>query len=128
MADVQSRFTFLNYLQTHNRLYHFYFLEKFHITRKEYNDYCRWVANQLSSCRFGFRVEKVTPLNELYEVTVRNVQTGETGHYLTKHAALGIGTSPSVPSHLEEYLGPNILHSSQYMEQRSEIEQAPRSP
>lgn len=124
MADVQSRFTFLNYLQTRNRLYHFYFLEKFHIPRKEYNDYCRWVADQLPSCRFGFRVEKVTSLDELYEVTVRNVQTGETEDFLTKHVAVGIGTSPSVPSHLEEHLGPNILHSSQYMERRSEIEKA----
>ncbi|MEH6986338.1 lysine N(6)-hydroxylase/L-ornithine N(5)-oxygenase family protein [Cytobacillus firmus] len=124
MADVKSRFTYLNYLQTNNRLYHFYFLEKFHIPRKEYNDYCRWVAGQLPACRFGFRVEKISPINGLYEVVVRNVQTGECEFCLTKHVAVGVGTSPSVPPHLKEQLGPNILHSSQYMERKSELKQA----
>lgn len=124
MANVQSRFTYLNYLQTHNRLYHFYFLEKFHIPRKEYNDYCRWVADQLSSCKFGFQVEKISPINDLYEVIVRNVQTNEAEAILAKHVAVGIGTSPTVPSHLEKHLGSNVFHSSQYMDRKRELLQA----
>ncbi|MBU8769185.1 lysine N(6)-hydroxylase/L-ornithine N(5)-oxygenase family protein [Cytobacillus oceanisediminis] len=124
MANVQSRFTYLHYLQSHNRLYHFYFLEKFHIPRKEYNDYCRWVADQMPSCQFGFQVEEIKPINDFYEVIVKNVQTNETEAYHTRHVAVGIGTSPSVPSHLVKHLGSNVLHSSQYMDRKRELQQA----
>lgn len=63
MADVTNKHSFLNYLQEHNRLYHFYFLEKFHIPRKEYNHYCRWVCDRLDSLRFGQEVIRVTTVD-----------------------------------------------------------------
>lgn len=54
MADPRSRFTFLNYLREHSRLYNFYFLEEFKIYRREYNHYCQWVSEQLGdTCQFG---------------------------------------------------------------------------
>lgn len=125
MANVRSKYTFLNYLQEHNRLYHFYFLENFHIPRKEYNHYCRWAASQLDSCRFGMGVEQILPVQSgdgsLYKVIVRSEETGETETYYTKHLAVGIGTSPSVPSHLEKKLGTNVIHSSAYLERKEEL-------
>lgn len=128
MANVKSKFTFLNYLQEHNRLYHFYFLEKFHIPRKEYNDYCRWVASQLSHCRFGNQVEEINPVKsekgQLYEVIVKKVETGEIRSFYSKHLAVGIGTSPAVPAHLEKSLGQNVIHSSQYMERKEEFQKS----
>ena len=36
MADVRSDYSFLRYLEAHNRLYNFYFLEKFHIHKSLY--------------------------------------------------------------------------------------------
>lgn len=124
MANVKSKYTFLNYLQEHNRLYHFYFLEKFHIPRIEYNHYCRWVASQLRQCRFGSQVEKVQPVEtregKLYEVTVQE-NSMETHIYYTKHLAVGIGTSPSVPSHLEKKLGQKVIHSSQYLNKKEKL-------
>jgi lysine N6-hydroxylase len=128
MVNVKSRFTFLNYLQEHNRLYHFYFLEKFHIPRMEYNHYCRWVANQLTSCLFGSHVEKVQPVQtrngQLYEVTVTHHDLGETNIYYTRHLSVGIGTSPAVPAHLENKLGEKVFHSSKYIHQKEKILQA----
>jgi lysine N6-hydroxylase len=125
MVNVKSKYTFLNYLQEHNRLYHFYFLEKFHIPRIEYNHYCRWVVNQLKQCRFGIQVEKILPVNtrngQLYEVTVKHEGLGETNIYYTRHLSVGIGTSPTVPSHLEKRLGEKVFHSSQYINQKEKI-------
>ncbi len=125
MANVKSKYTFLNYLQEHNRLYHFYFLENFHIPRKEYNHYCRWAASHLNSCRFGMGVEQILPIENgdvpLYEVIVRSEETGKTETYYTKHLAVGIGTSPSVPSHLEKKLGKKVIHSSQYLDKKEEL-------
>jgi lysine N6-hydroxylase len=125
MANVKSKYTFLNYLQEHNRLYHFYFLENFHIPRKEYNHYCRWAASQLESCRFGMGVEQILPVKNvdgsLYEVSVKSEETGETETYYTRHLAVGIGSSPSVPSHLEKKLGAKVIHSSQYLNHKEEL-------
>ncbi|WNB91252.1 lysine N(6)-hydroxylase/L-ornithine N(5)-oxygenase family protein [Bacillus sp. NEB1478] len=125
MANVKSKYTFLNYLQEHNRLYHFYFLENFHIPRTEYNHYCRWAVSQLESCRFGMAVEQILPVEsaygQLYEVIVKHEDSIETKTYYTKHLAVGIGTSPSVPAHLEKKLGTKVIHSSQYMERKEEL-------
>ncbi|MBH0172256.1 lysine N(6)-hydroxylase/L-ornithine N(5)-oxygenase family protein [Fictibacillus sp. 23RED33] len=125
MANVRSKYTFLNYLQKHDRLYHFYFLENFHIPRKEYNHYCRWVASQLDSCSFGMGVEHIQPVEDaessVYEVSVESLETGETQTYYTKHLAVGIGTIPSIPSHIEKKLGAKVIHSSQYLDRKEEI-------
>lgn len=71
MADVTSKYSFLNYLQQHNRLYSFYFLEDFHIPRQEYNHYCRWVAEQLDPCRFGMNVESISLVESNPEALLR---------------------------------------------------------
>ena len=42
MAAPCSKYSFLNYLKAQSRLYNFYFLEKLHISRREYNHYCQW--------------------------------------------------------------------------------------
>ena len=53
LADPTSPHSFLNYLHEHGRLYRFYFHERFHVLRREFEAYCRWVAERLASCRFG---------------------------------------------------------------------------
>ncbi len=126
MADVRSKYSFLHYLQEHNRMYHFYFLEKFHIPRKEYNHYCKWVTEELSSCHFGYRVQSVDPIRlsqeeTFYEVIVQNVQTLETKVVHSKHVVLGIGTIPHVPETFQNALGSSVFHSSQYKDQKKHI-------
>ena len=53
LADPTSRHSFLEYLRAHDRLYRFYLRERFHLPRREYDHYCRWVAGRLAACRFG---------------------------------------------------------------------------
>ncbi len=119
MADVKNEYSFLNYLQEHHRLYQFYFLEKFHIPRKEYNHYCQWVSEQLTSCRFGRNVSKVFPIEKdgqtLYQVSAENPQTNEMEQYLTKHVVMGIGTVPAVPEPFRQHLGSTVCHTSDYL-------------
>ena len=55
LADPTSRHSFLEYLRAHDRLYRFYLRERFHLPRREYDHYCRWVAGRLPGCRFGTR-------------------------------------------------------------------------
>ncbi|WP_270182212.1 lysine N(6)-hydroxylase/L-ornithine N(5)-oxygenase family protein [Alkalihalobacillus sp. CinArs1] len=126
MADVRSKYSFLHYLEQHNRMYHFYFLEKFHIPRKEYNHYCKWVSEELSSCHFGHRVQSVEPINlsheeTCYEVIVQHVQTSETKVVYAKNVVLGIGSVPSIPEPFQHALGDSVFHSSQYLDHKKFI-------
>ncbi|MBM7095911.1 lysine N(6)-hydroxylase/L-ornithine N(5)-oxygenase family protein [Bacillus sp. H-16] len=129
MVDVQSPYSFLAYLQAHNRLYHFYFFEKFHIPRKEYNQYCRWVSKKLNACRFGMNVQKVTQVegkNErqtIYEVTVLNEQTLSVETFLTKQLVIGIGSVPAVPKTFKPYLGESVFHTSQYLSYKEQCQE-----
>ncbi|MFB7274315.1 lysine N(6)-hydroxylase/L-ornithine N(5)-oxygenase family protein [Streptomyces sp. NPDC056244] len=59
MADPTSRWSYLNYLREHDRMFPFFFSERFHIPRREYDHYCRWVAGHLPSCRFDARVTEL---------------------------------------------------------------------
>ncbi|MEB2491843.1 lysine N(6)-hydroxylase/L-ornithine N(5)-oxygenase family protein [Peribacillus frigoritolerans] len=125
MADVTSPYSYLNYLQQHDRLYHFYFLEKFLIPRKEYNDYCRWAAHQLDSCRFGKAVEAVEYIGDqgepCYQISVRDAQTQKIEVYYSRHVVMGIGSSPTVPSAFQPYMGESILHSAEYLRNKENI-------
>ncbi|MYL18520.1 SidA/IucD/PvdA family monooxygenase [Halobacillus litoralis] len=128
MVDVRSEYSFLHYLQEHQRLYHFYFLEKFHIPRKEYNAYCRWVSSRLSSCRFGYTVTRVNVVEKdsrsIYEVGVIHGQTGVEDVYYAENVVLGIGTQPYIPAAFQESLGDTVFHTSEYLEKNVRPDQS----
>lgn len=92
MADPTSPYSFLSFLKDTGRPYSFYIPESFYPLRREYNDYCRWAADRLSSLRFGQYVERVEHDGVSYAV---HTSTGQIfrGHRLV----LGVGTSPVVP-------------------------------
>ncbi|WLR47352.1 lysine N(6)-hydroxylase/L-ornithine N(5)-oxygenase family protein [Halobacillus litoralis] len=122
MADVTNKNSFLNYLQEHNRLYNFYFLEKFHIPRKEYNHYCRWVSDRLDSLRFGKEVTRVTTVEigekTRYQVKSLDSKSGEESTYIAKNIVMGIGTEPRVPEALHDALGASVFHTSEYLKRK----------
>ncbi|AFY40276.1 L-lysine 6-monooxygenase (NADPH) [[Leptolyngbya] sp. PCC 7376] len=127
MADPRSRFTFLNYLREHSRLYHFYFLEEFKIYRREYNHYCQWVSEQLGeTCQFGQNVEAIAWNDSGYfTVMARDHGTGETVTYNAKHLALGVGSKAGIPECLRK-LGKqdNIFHSGQFLHHKEQWQNA----
>jgi lysine N6-hydroxylase len=120
MVDPTSRFSFLNYLHEQKRLYQFYFFEKFHIPRNEYNHYCQWVAEQLLQLQFGSEVENIERTEEgYYSLTVFSASKNERKTYFTKHVVIGIGTKPYIPERFSVANNDRIFHSSQYMNKRN---------
>lgn len=128
MADPKSPYSFLNYLQEKDRLYHFYFLERFHIPRREYNDYCRWAAGQLNSCCFGKRVDKVTyqenAFGEYFEVEVFDTAKNCVETYDSKHVVVGVGTVPTMPEALQGLPSEDVFHSAQFLHYQERCRQA----
>ncbi|HWO97832.1 MAG TPA: lysine N(6)-hydroxylase/L-ornithine N(5)-oxygenase family protein [Bacillus sp. (in: firmicutes)] len=122
MVDPTSRFSFLNYLHEQKRLYHFYFFEKFHIPRTEYNHYCQWVAEQLPQLQFECEVENIEQTEEGYfRITVFSAGENEQKTYYAKHVVIGVGTRPYVPERFQSALGDRVFHSSQYMSKRENV-------
>jgi lysine N6-hydroxylase len=115
MVDPTSPFSFLNYLCVHGRMYKFYFYERFQIPRIEYNRYCRWVAGQLASLRFGMEVVEVVEQDGLFCVTTRDVESNDLSCHLARNVVLGVGTTPTVPPGMASLLdGQDFVHSAHY--------------
>ncbi|GAB3477061.1 lysine N(6)-hydroxylase/L-ornithine N(5)-oxygenase family protein [Nocardiopsis coralliicola] len=117
LADPTSRFSFLNFLKATGRLYPFYIRERFYPLRAEFNDYCRWVARQLSDrVLFGHRVESVEfdAARGLYAVRSTATATGASRVDLARRLVLGTGTPPYLPPALRGLPG-DAVHSSEYL-------------
>ncbi|WP_425576222.1 lysine N(6)-hydroxylase/L-ornithine N(5)-oxygenase family protein [Streptomyces glaucosporus] len=126
MADPTSRWSFLNYLREHERLFPFFFSERFHVPRREYDHYCRWVAERLPSCRFGAEVTAVEwdAADGAFAVTHRSAD-GREARVLARRVVLGVGTGPAVPEALRPLLSPahagRVLHSADYRAHRAAL-------
>lgn len=134
MVAPTSRFSFLNYLHQHGRLYHFYFYENFKIFRKEYNLYCQWVSEQLTSIRFGARVLDVrreiaggSNSDEGYRVFFGDTDGNQTHSVTAKHVVLGYGTRPAVPEFVRAIQGPGVFHTAEFAKHQSQVADARRA-
>ncbi len=116
-VDPTSRFTFINYLKEIQRLFKFCIKEDNFITRKEYVNYCKWVAAQLNNCHFGHSVKTIVYLNDkgCYEITVLNIAANTEQVYYTKRLIIGIGTSPVIQEFAKEHLSGQLFHNSSYL-------------
>lgn len=122
MADPTSRFSFLAWLKATGRLYPFYIRESFYPLRAEYDAYCRWVADQLPTLRWGRTVVRVEADGDDYLVRAQRADGGvET--YRTRHVVLGTGTQPVVPPALRDVGGP-VVHSADYLPSRAALQAA----
>ena len=127
LADPTSRFSFLNYLHRRSRLYRFYFYERFHVPRKEYDAYCRWVAEQLPSCSFGRRVVDVRPgPGETWTVRVTTEADGTEEEHRARAVVFGVGSTPTLPPCAGNALGPDVFHSADYRRHRDRAQRAAR--
>jgi lysine N6-hydroxylase len=129
LVDPTSRHSYLAHLRDTGRLFGFYFAERFHVPRAEYEAYCRKVAESLPSCRFGSRVTEVyaasLPDGADGFCVVYQMPDGTSSAVMARNLVLGIGTEPSVPAALwhlcaESVDGPDgaeplTTHSADYV-------------
>jgi lysine N6-hydroxylase len=121
MADPTSPYSFLNYLKQTGRLYRFFIRHHFYMLRSEYNAYCKWVAQQLTSCRFSHKVLKVAYNNNVYEVTVQHKHNELEETYYAQKLVLGTGTRPWIPAFINKTGMPDVIHSSEYLPHKEAI-------
>ncbi len=119
LVDPSNPYSYLAYLRDTDRLYEFYFYERFQIPRREYNEYCKWVAEQLPACRFSHRVTEVRGGEEgPFEVVAEDPETGEEHTYYASDLVVGIGTRPHVPEGLRDLPDADVFHTASYLDRR----------
>ena len=119
LVDPTNPFSFLNYLRDRGRLLPFYFAERFHPLRAEYDDYGRWAAARLPSCCFGHEVTGIRWAGDAFELTIAGKEP-----VLADNVVLGVGSVPSVPEPLRDVVaapGVLALHSADYLTHRDEL-------
>lgn len=124
-ADPTSHLSYLNYLHEHNRMYQFFFFNRFTIPREEYNAYCKWVASKITNCQFGKRIIDVAdaPNQSYYIVTVQSIEDKRETTYYAKHLILGTGSIPNIPEMLQGFPEEAVTHTSRYMYFQNKLKQ-----
>lgn len=118
LSDPTNKYSFLNYLREHDRLYEFYTYRKFEIPRQEYNRYCRWVAGSIDACTFSRRVVSIEPVDGGYAVAAEDPSTGETFSYRAETVVVGIGSRPYVPEEFTGFPSRDVFHTASYLDRR----------
>ncbi|MFJ2781128.1 lysine N(6)-hydroxylase/L-ornithine N(5)-oxygenase family protein [Kitasatospora sp. NPDC087315] len=129
LVDPTSPWSFLNYLRDQDRLFPFYFAERFQLPRREYDHYCRWAAERLGNCRFGTEVTALHWVAEAggghFRVELRSTATGRRTEVQARNLALGVGTRPVRPEAFAALDGhPRVFHSADYLDRRDALDGA----
>lgn len=114
LASPCSKFIFMNYLHEKQRKFRFGISDPGFIKRKSYNEYCRWVCEQLSSLQFSTTCTAIEKENQFYRVRTNK------GSYLAQKIILGTGTVPFAPE-LGQKANNNIFHSAHYLFKKESI-------
>lgn len=121
LRNPRSSFTFLNYLHQKERLVQFTNINTFLPQRIEFEDYLKWCANWFGDVvHYGTEVLSVTPLQpakgdkttKVFEVTTRNVHSGEIQSHRAHHIVIAVGGHGTIPAPFPS--DRRIIHSSQY--------------
>lgn len=119
LANPRSRFTYLNYLHERERMIAFGIREAQFITRREYNNYCRWACSLLPNLHFSEACLDIQPCLHGYKVTTTK------DIYYAAHLVIGAGSVPFVPECIGKLEPPQIIHASSYLFHREQLVRQP---
>lgn len=108
LVDPTSRFSFLNYLAQHGRLYRFLIAHGERCSRREFELYYQWAAGQLESVRWDHRVERIELAPNGLMVTC-----AAGGAVTTTNLVLGSGREAWLPEFAARLRGDTVLHSAE---------------
>ncbi|KAL8915024.1 MAG: hypothetical protein Q9171_000464 [Xanthocarpia ochracea] len=120
LRDPTSKFTFVNYLKSKNRLVAFTNLSTFLPLREEYNDYMSWCASHFEEdVQYGHETISVSAVNnddgpvKTWQVTSRNTETNQNSTVTARSVVIAIGGKPRIPIPISGFES-QIVHSSSY--------------
>ena len=124
LVEPAHPLSFLSYLADVERLFPFYFAERLHVDRTEYDDYLRWASKRLPTCHFD---TDVAGIDYSPEHNAFVVDTGTPNPWYAANVVLGVGSSPSVPAAVRSLVADPaalVLHSADYLDHRERLASA----
>ncbi len=105
-VDPTNPYSFLNYLVKKNQFYSFLNTGRNNITRFEFNDYLKWVSQELNEyIEFDSMIEQVEYFDDHFKVFKH-------GHAIkTKHLCVASGPVKNIPKCALPFLGENVFHA-----------------
>lgn len=114
LADPTSSYSFLAFLFANRRLYRFINANFARVSRVEFNQYLRWVANRLPNLEFGREVAEIHDDEDSFVITTGGQQVR------SRHVILGTGLQPSVPACAGPFVcssgDATVVHASRYLQ------------
>jgi lysine N6-hydroxylase len=114
-VDPTSRYTFLNYLNQRGLLYQFINRKSESISRNQFQQYFRWVAQQLKCVRFGVEVGQLSYRDGLFHIAA------DGRSYRARHIAVATGLKHNVPECALPLLGDHVFHVGEYTRHRHKV-------
>ncbi len=120
--NPRSRFTFPNYLKEKGRLFSFGLLGG-NAGRIEWDDYVRWVADQVSHrAAYSHEVIAVEPAPrggashvDLVRVRTKDLMRGTLESFLARNLVVSTGRKPNVPADFAPFVGERVFHSHSFL-------------
>ena len=128
LADPTNPYSYLNYLREQGRMYEFYFYETFQTPRREYDDYCRWVAESVDNVAFDRHVADIRPVggddeggDANFAVDAVHPETDEAFTHYARDVVVGVGSRPYVPEGFRDHPDDEVFHTASYLHRRDEM-------
>lgn len=105
-VDPTSPYSFLNYLLQRNLFYQFLNTQRTVISRREFEQYCTWVSQQLShKIEFNTEVRLVNFKDGLFHIST------DKGSYQSQNICVATGLVPRIPDCAYRFIGPKVFHA-----------------
>lgn len=112
LRNPQSEFSFLAYLKDRGRLHEFINLRTFYPSRREFDDYYRWVAGRFdASTQWGRNVTSVEADGEYLVVSSVDVSGNDLQRIQTRALVIANGGTPKIPA--DTVVGSRLFHASE---------------
>lgn len=107
LSDPTNEFSFLSYLHSHGRLYHFINAQFDAIPRREFRNYMEWVSRRNRNVVFGEEVLSIEFDGTFIVHTSRDTVTAD-------NISVGVGIQPWFPQHARDAVGDIQFHVSEF--------------
>lgn len=108
LSDPTNEFSFLSYLHTHGRLYHFINAQFDTVPRREFRNYMEWASRRNHNVVFGEEVLSIDFDGTFIVRTTRDTVTAD-------NIAVGVGSQPWFPLHARDAISDTQFHVSEFM-------------
>jgi len=108
LADPTSPFSFLSYLHAQGKIYHFINAQFDAVPRQEFRNYLEWASRKNENVVFGEELLSIEFDGSFVLQTSRRTLVAD-------NVAVGVGSRPWVPPQVQDKLGDNQFHVSEFV-------------